>query len=645
MFSSPFEEKKDKIQIPSNCDIVFVADMFTSDYVGGAELTTDALIDCSPYNVFRLHASDVSGEILEELSDKFWIFGNFSSINYELLPTIIGNIKYGILEYDYKYCKYRSPEKHAAAENGECDCNNQMHGKMISAFYYGAKRLWWMSNAQREIYCKLFPFLSQVSNEVLSSVFDEGFFKSIAHYAERARSEGESYARSGFVILGSESWIKGKDSAIEYCKKNNLDYELLWNLPYEDILEKLSRAEGFVYLPMGADTCPRMVIEAKMLGCNLILNEYVQHSTEPWFDTDEMNVTLSHLYFARERFWNSVKVILEYTPTISGYTTTLNCIRQNYPFEQSIESLLGFCDQVVVVDGGSDDGTWEKIQEIANNEEKVIVHRQERDWTHPRFAVFDGLQKALARALCTGEFCWQQDSDEIVHERDYEKIKTLSRQIPKNMDIIALPVVEFWGGEKKVRVDVNPWKWRFSRNRPHITHGIPARLRKFDKDGNLYSAPGTDGCDYIKHDTFESLPFASFYTKEFHDLRVNALSGDSDSILEYSQLITSLIDELPPVYHYSWFDIERKIKTYRDYWSTHWQSLYDIEQEDIADNNMFFNKAWSEISEEEISSMAKRLSEEMGGWIFHSKVDFSKKTPHIEVKSGHPSCMSKWIKK
>ena len=126
--------------------------MFSQDHLGGAELTTDALIDSSPYEVYRLRSKDVTIELLSKNSEKYWIFGNFSSMNSEIIPSIIANIKYSVVEYDYKYCKYRSPEKHYAAEQKHCNCHNEMSGKIVSAFYYGANSLWWMSQKQMEKY-------------------------------------------------------------------------------------------------------------------------------------------------------------------------------------------------------------------------------------------------------------------------------------------------------------------------------------------------------------------------------------------------------------------------------------------------------------------------------------------------------------
>ena len=48
MFNSPFGSQKKSIKdIILNSDIVFVSDFFVEDYKGGAELTTDALINTS----------------------------------------------------------------------------------------------------------------------------------------------------------------------------------------------------------------------------------------------------------------------------------------------------------------------------------------------------------------------------------------------------------------------------------------------------------------------------------------------------------------------------------------------------------------------------------------------------------------------
>jgi len=47
-------------------DVIFVADLFASDYNGGAELTSQALIDASPYTVGCIKASDVTLELLSK---------------------------------------------------------------------------------------------------------------------------------------------------------------------------------------------------------------------------------------------------------------------------------------------------------------------------------------------------------------------------------------------------------------------------------------------------------------------------------------------------------------------------------------------------------------------------------------------------
>lgn len=654
---SPFKSSSHEANVPDDVDVIFVADMFKNDYVGGAELTTDAIVTYpGAPRVASVRARNVTMQLLERHVTKWWVFGNFADLNPELIPSIAANLKYAIVEYDYKYCKYRSPEKHEFHTTKPCDCHFQINGKMVSAFFYGAEVLFWMSEAQKQNYFQLFPFLAERENVVLSSVFDDRTLDSL----ERLRTTFAS-AKDKWVVLGTDSWVKGFRAAERLCIEKGLDYEVVGNIPYEQALTKLAKAEGFVYTPSGADTCPRMVIEAKLLGCKLETNSNVQHAKESWFDTDDIESIFSYLRQGPKRFWEVIERRRLKKPSISGYTTTYNCVSQKYPFEQSIQSMLGFCDEVCVVDGGSTDGTWEKLRELQeslvsncdrlnlfdcdesrfnffNEKSQLKLKQVSRDWNHPRFAVFDGAQKAEARKMCTGDFCWQMDSDEVVHPDHFATIKELVRMFPKGVNLISLPVVEYWGGEDKVRMDVTPWKWRFSRNIPSITHGIPRPLRKYDAEGNVYASPGTDGCDMIDATTGQLVPHVSFYTDEVEKARAAALQGNDQAREAYETWFNSVVNSLPGVFHYSWFDLPRKIRTYKGYWGKHWKSLYDVAVVDTAENNMMFDKPWSEVTDADIDDLASRLKNGTGGWVWHRKWH-GQRLPSIAVQKDPPPSM------
>ena len=54
---------------------------------------------------------------------------------------------------------------------------------------------------------------------------------------------------------------------------------------------------------------------------------------------------------------------------------------------------------------------------------------------------------------------------------------------------------------------------------------------------------------------------------------------------------------------------------------------------------MFFDKPWSEVTEKDISELAEKLSTQMGGWIFHRKVDFNNPTPYTKITKSQPRIM------
>ena len=290
-----------------NKKIIAVSDAFSDQFQGGAELTLESILETAPEEVIRVQSAKVDKDLIERHSDDFWIFGNFSQISRELLVSFVKRgIKYSVFEYDYKYCKFRSPDIHKLAEKKDCDCHAQRHGKEVGLFLYKSALLWWMSDAQKAFYEEKFNFLKNHKNsETLSSTFSERdtlFMRSL-HKLNKPKTKE-------YIVLNSEFPIKNTAGCINVAKENNLEYKLVSGLPRNELLRLLSESEGLIFLPIGNDTCPRLVIEAKLLGCKLLLNDKVQHASEEWFTKTPLEI-FDYLDSRKKYFWKKVENVLD----------------------------------------------------------------------------------------------------------------------------------------------------------------------------------------------------------------------------------------------------------------------------------------------------------------------------------------------
>lgn len=295
-----FPREKPVYFIPQHVEVIFVSDFFVEDLLGGAELTTEALIEFVDKQVLKLYSNQLTKDLVAKNKNKIWIIANWANAPQDALASfVLEKCSYYCIEYDYKYCKFRSSHLHKLQTGDDCDCHNDKN--FAIAFYKRAKHVFFMSENQRLEYISKFPIMKYWENtSVLSSVWSEKDLEFINFLSTKYSLKNEKWA-----ILSGGSWIKNQKYNEEYCKTNNIPYDLIGGYSYRDFLEKLAQYYGLVFMPAGYDTCPRVVVEAKLLGLQLKLGDNVQHKNEWWFNTDKEN-TLNYLRSANERFYSKI---------------------------------------------------------------------------------------------------------------------------------------------------------------------------------------------------------------------------------------------------------------------------------------------------------------------------------------------------
>ncbi len=248
--------------------------------------------------------SHAKRKMKEVFKDKTWVFANTANIPIEMLEKISNSgINYFVSESDFKYCEHRLPQLCKVFSGGaECECGASDKGKSYEQFYNNAKLTFFRSESQRAIHLDSLD-LRKKRTSVLSALFSEEFFEHIM----TLRQKHSNTKNDGWVISSSPSWVKGSVDSEKWCKETDKEYTKVHGRPYAEVLELLAQSEGLCFLPKGYDTCPRLVIEAKLLGCELEINDNVLHASEDWFKTDNIEEIENHLREQPKRFWDLVQ--------------------------------------------------------------------------------------------------------------------------------------------------------------------------------------------------------------------------------------------------------------------------------------------------------------------------------------------------
>jgi hypothetical protein len=97
---------------------------------------------------------------------------------------------------------------------------------------------------------------------------------------------------------------KGPMEAMQWAAEMSIPLLMKYNKPRAEVLEAMSRASHFVFLPNGFDAEPRAVIEAVLSGCQVHTNELAGISSVPnWRDPE---VLRELVIGAKAQFWDRV---------------------------------------------------------------------------------------------------------------------------------------------------------------------------------------------------------------------------------------------------------------------------------------------------------------------------------------------------
>lgn len=291
--------------------IVWVADSFADELLGGAELTSQALMQACPEPVVKLSTRDISDADVDRYGGATWVVENIAGVpgapaRAAALRRVLATQRFFRLEYDYNWCRARSPVCHRVLLGGDCDCVTDRArplGRFYELLHGRAQHVFYMSLKQLLVHRQYLGSLMTPRASVLGSCFSDATL-------ERIMTLGKTMTGREWLVVSrwsqAHDFFKGAYSALGLARELGLPVKVTGGIAYDAFLTEMARSIGLIYLPNDLDPSPRTVIEAKLMGRRLILNENVLHKDEPWFRDASPEGVAEYLRGLPANFWRTV---------------------------------------------------------------------------------------------------------------------------------------------------------------------------------------------------------------------------------------------------------------------------------------------------------------------------------------------------
>jgi len=130
---------------------------------------------------------------------------------------------------------------------------------------------------------------------------------------------------------------------------------------------------------------------------------------------------------------------------VSGFTFIKNAVKYDFPFIESVTSILPICDEFIIVHGDSEDDTAKLIESINSAKIKVYNTVWNPELKEGGLILTDQTNVALSKT--TGDWCFYIQGDEVVHEKYLNTIKNemANHLADKRVEGLLFKYLHFYG--------------------------------------------------------------------------------------------------------------------------------------------------------------------------------------------------------
>lgn len=132
---------------------------------------------------------------------------------------------------------------------------------------------------------------------------------------------------------------------------------------------------------------------------------------------------------------------------ISGVIILKNAVVNDYPFLESIHSLLPMVDEMIVSVDPGDDNTEEQIRSIHSDKVKIVMTHWDMTKRAGGAVYADETNKALDAVSPDADWIFYIQADEVIHEKDYSAILSAAKKYSHNDRVQGLlfRYIHFYG--------------------------------------------------------------------------------------------------------------------------------------------------------------------------------------------------------